>query len=126
MQKIISIALLVVYITLSVGLNIIVHTCGEETDAILATSTIEDPCGCGDESPADRCCTTEVTTVQLDDAQKVPSASVTEEITVLSELSVHTTPLTVPEYIIASHRFPASFALPPPDDLTILHSVLLI
>lgn len=71
MKKAFTILFLSIYVILTVGLNIIVHTCGGESESLLATTTYQDPCGCSDEMESDKCCSTEFTTIKLDDAQKV-------------------------------------------------------
>lgn len=126
MQKIFTISLMFVYLTLSVGLNIIVHTCGGDSETILAASTVEDPCGCGDMMPEDRCCTTEVTTVKLNDDQK----------TVISTIEQQLSVETISYPVISAERpaadtkqttiFISSFSPPPHTDLTIINSVFLI
>lgn len=74
MQRIFSIAFLVVYLGLTIGVNVLHHTCGGTVDANFAPVSQEDPCGCADVmDPADRCCTVEITTFQLHDEQVAPA-----------------------------------------------------
>ncbi len=68
MRKVASIAF--IFLLLSGGVQILVHTCGGETTVEMMPGSTEDPCGCGDEGPGARCCTLELTCFQLDDMQK--------------------------------------------------------
>lgn len=87
MKKTFTISFLILYVILNAGVNILVHTCGAEADIFVATTTIEDPCGCADEmSPSDMCCTTTVTTVKLDDAQKTVIAVQPDNVTAIEYL----------------------------------------
>jgi hypothetical protein len=126
MQKIFIITLMFIYLTLSVGLNIIVHTCGGKSETILAASTVEDPCGCGDMMPDDRCCTTEVTTVKLNDDQKTVVTSLEKQ---LSVNTITYPALTTQRPAAGTEQttiFISSFSPPPNTDLTIINSVFLI
>lgn len=77
-QRIFSIAFVLVYLGLAVGINVLLHTCGGETDANFAPVTQEDPCGCSDVmDAADRCCTVEVRSFQLQDDQPAPAVVTT-------------------------------------------------
>ncbi len=74
MQRIPSILILLVYVSLAVGVNVLHHTCGGTTDANFAPVTQEDPCGCADVmDQADLCCTVEITSFQLHDEQVAPA-----------------------------------------------------
>jgi hypothetical protein len=69
-QRILSILILLVYVSLAVGVNVLHHTCGGTTDANFAPVSQEDPCGCADVmDPADRCCTVEIKSFQVHDEQ---------------------------------------------------------
>lgn len=70
MKNLLVISFVIIYTVFSAGVNVIIHTCGDESEALLATTSFEDPCGCSDEMTADRCCTTNLTTVKLDVAQQ--------------------------------------------------------
>jgi hypothetical protein len=127
MKNIPTILFLILYTTFSVGLNIVVHTCGGESEATLATITYEDPCGCSDESAADKCCTTVITTIQLDDTQKSSIAPEAEHLVALDAVSTEASfvyPAFVSEFKI---DFLSSFSPPPPNnDLCISNSVFRI
>jgi hypothetical protein len=64
------IAFLCLYLVLTAGFQILVHTCGGETTVHMLSGAGDDPCGCGDIPEQDRCCTTQVITVHLDDVQQ--------------------------------------------------------
>ncbi|MFA5834535.1 MAG: hypothetical protein WDA22_13740 [Bacteroidota bacterium] len=126
MKNIFIIFLLALYLTITVGLNIIVHTCGGESDTMLATTTTEDPCGCGDEMPTDKCCTTELTTVQLEDAQQV---SITTIIQPLIASDVVMPGMSFVQLLHDSNitsAFLTFFSPPPNNDLSITNSVFRI
>jgi hypothetical protein len=73
-QRSLSIAILAVYLGLTIGVNVLHHTCGGTTDANFAPVSQEDPCGCADVmDPGDRCCTVEMTSFQLHDEQVAPA-----------------------------------------------------
>jgi hypothetical protein len=65
-----TIAIVCLYIVLTAGFQVLLHTCGGETTVHLFSGAGEDPCGCGDMHEQDRCCTTQVITVHLDDVQQ--------------------------------------------------------
>lgn len=126
MKKLIIISLLTVYVALSAGVNIFVHTCGGESTALLATSKVEDPCGCDDDAEAEKCCTSELTTVQLDAAQKVSSGMVCQPLTVTGSIPNNAwIILTSDEQTLFNRQF-TSFSPPPKDDLCVVHSVFRI
>ena len=126
MQKIFIISLMFVYLTLSVGLNIVVHTCGGDSETMLAASTVEDPCGCGDMMPDDRCCTTEVTTVKLIDDQKTVVSTIEQQLSVDTiTYPALTTQRPIPGAELTT-IFISSFSPPPHTDLTIINSVFRI
>lgn len=124
MKNLLIIPLMLVYLTMSVGMTIMLHTCGGETSAMVATTSAEDPCGCGEMMPEERCCTTEFSTVKLSDEQKSAPVPSEQQWTLLGTLAAVPAPslLTVGPIIPAVH----SADPPPPDDLCIVHSVFRI
>ena len=126
MQKLFIIVLLFVYVVLSVGLNIIVHTCGDESETLLATTKVEDPCGCGDEMTDIRCCTTEVTTVKLNDDQKTSIAAIDQQLTLCPLSPVCTSLFIHHDETDFSSLILATFSPPPNNDLCVVNSVFLI
>lgn len=129
MKKTFAILMLVVYTVLTAGMTIIVHTCGGETDTIVAITTVEDPCGCDDASAADimdKCCTSEVSTAKLDDAQKISAATIIEKLTVVGQLQ---TLLFVAQFNTGSEQqvqFGPTVSPPPNSDIIIVNSVFRI
>lgn len=76
MKKILIISFLVMYALSTVGVTILLHTCGGESETLIVMTTISDPCGCGDGMTAgDLCCTSELKTVKIDDSQKVATTT---------------------------------------------------
>jgi hypothetical protein len=126
MKKVLTISFLMLYLTLSVGLNIIVHSCGDSSETFLATTSVDDPCACSGMMPTDKCCTTVLTTVQVDDVQKASIASIDDQLTVLEIVPVNTSIVPLP--IDSGFRLYTltSFSPPPPNDLCISNSVFLI
>lgn len=64
------IALTAVYLLLTVGLSVATHFCGNEpvSTGLLSHAPAEPADCCGDDEPMDGCCSTVVTTLQLNDA----------------------------------------------------------
>lgn len=125
-MKSFSLIFLLVYSLLSVGMTVMIHTCGGESEALLATTSAEDPCGCSDESPADRCCTTELTTLQLNDAQILPAATTLFSLTVCEILPVNVVTEGWTSDAQVMIPFFTADSSPPDDDLCIVNSVFLI
>ncbi|MFA6470259.1 MAG: hypothetical protein WCW35_15285 [Bacteroidota bacterium] len=126
MIKLRIILFLPLYVILSVGPNILVHTCGGESEAMVATTTTEDPCGCTDEMSADRCCTTEITTIKIDDAQQASIAAGAQPLTVLEIVPVDQTMRLLLPHSDFTQLFLTSFSPPPLTDRTVRNSVFLI
>jgi hypothetical protein len=124
MKRILTIFFLATYLILSVGLTIVVHTCGEESEVSLATTTTGSACCCCMEMPMEEpCCSTAHTTLILDDAQLAPPATVNLSLAVVDALPssarlVFDVPVSP---ILFRNQFP-----PPREDITIRYSVLLI
>ena len=126
MKKTFAIFMLLVYTILTLGMTVIVHTCGGESETIIAPTFFEDPCGCADEMPTEKCCTTEVAAAKLDDAQKATVTTLAQKLVVLDLLSNETD---FPERFQGSgFRFEPliPFSPPPNKDLQIVNSVFLI
>jgi len=125
MKNLLIIPLMLVYLTMSVGLTIMLHTCGGETEAMVATTSTEDPCGCGEMMPEERCCTTEISTVKLTDEQKSAPVPAEQQWTLLGILAAvpDASMLTVDPAVPVVH---SADPPPPPDDLCIVHSVFRI
>lgn len=116
---------LCVYVTLSFGLNILIHTCGGESEALLVTTEATDPCVCGDEAPMeDMCCTTELKTVKLDDSQKIVLTTIEDKL-----LSTVDVPI-IDVFPIEIHRLffviPGDTSPPPNKNFQVSNSVFLI
>ncbi len=126
MKKFLTISFLALYLTLSTGVNILIHTCGGESTALVATGTVEDPCGCDDAEESEKCCTTELKSVRLDDVQKISVGPLCESLTVLETLPVisGTAGYSADPFVV--DRLLTSFSPPPPDDLCVVHSVFRI
>lgn len=72
MKKIITISVIAIYLSLSVGLNVLLHTCGDYTNAYVMPISVEDPCtnngshGCCSQAP---CCKLELKIFHINDSQ---------------------------------------------------------
>ena len=126
MKKILTISFLTLYVTLSAGVNILIHTCGSESTALFATGKVADPCGCDDENSADKCCSTVMKTVQLDDAQKAEVCTACEPLTVHEIIPFIAGNEHAAEDTFLFNHFLISFSPPPLDDLCVIHSVFRI
>jgi hypothetical protein len=71
-KRLLVIAFLGVYLLLSAGFTLLVHTCSGYTTVTPMPLSSEDPCGCGEEESA-RCCTVELRDFLISDAQKAAS-----------------------------------------------------
>lgn len=67
MKRVFPLAFIVFFILPSVGLQILVHTCGGETTVELMPTSAEDPCDCGNQPLDGCCCTIELRTFHLGD-----------------------------------------------------------
>jgi hypothetical protein len=74
-KRVVSIAFVLLFLLLSGGVQILVHTCSGETTVEMMPASAEDPCGCGDEGPDARCCTLVLKSFQLDEMQQVIATS---------------------------------------------------
>ncbi len=125
MKKIFAISFIALYLILTVGVNILVHTCSGESDAMFAAVKIEDPCVCGENMPVDNmCCRTELKTIKVNDVQT--SASVTIEqnlvlIGIIPAIEISASAIRHSSFVIVSDTSP-----PPNKDLNISNSVFLI
>lgn len=126
MKKLFIILLAVLYGVFTAGVNVMIHTCGGESEALIATNSFEDPCGCSDEMPGDRCCTTEVTTVQLDEAQQSVLPVSLDPLQVTAVRSMSECGIDLLPSITAVDAPIIADTSPPDLDLNILHSVFLI
>jgi hypothetical protein len=124
MKRILTIFFLATYVILSVGLTIVVHTCGGESDASLATATAGDPCCCGTPTPMDgMCCFTTLTTIRLNEAQQTAIVNVDQSLAVVGFVPSSTNLFSdlQPSSILHRNQHP-----PPREDITLRNSVLLI
>ena len=120
--------MLFVYTVLTAGMTIIIHTCGEESETMIATAVVEDPCGCDDLAASqimDKCCTTEVKNTKIDDAQKVSIASIIEKLTDIKQIQTPIVTL-VNNDSQTNFLFTPTVSPPPNTDLNIVNSVFLI
>jgi len=81
MKAAFSIGVLGVYLLLAIGPQILIHTCGGETDIDIMPVAATDPCGCNDGPSQDACCTIQLVTFHLDEAQKVTVPAVERPVT---------------------------------------------
>ena len=126
MKKALTIIFLFIYVILTVGLNIIIHTCGGESETLLALSTYEDPCGCAEGMETDICCSTEFTSVKIDEVQNITSVPTFHSISVSDVLfpQVISHGLFQDSDVQTINFIP--FSPPPNNDLNIINSVFLI
>jgi hypothetical protein len=74
MKRLFSIAFVGIYFCLSVGVNVLIHTCcGYRTVDLMPTSAA-DPCGCTEEMSDEMCCTLVLKVFHLDDDQQTAYA----------------------------------------------------
>jgi hypothetical protein len=117
---------MIIYAVFSTGVNVIIHTCGDESEALLATTSFEDPCGCTDDMAADRCCTTSLTTVKVNDAQLSGAVNSCDALWPNGMIPQQSLFQTIAPSVGADIRAFTPFSPPPQYDLNIRHSVFLI
>jgi hypothetical protein len=120
-----TIAFLGLYVVLGAGFQVLIHTCGGEVTVHVTPGKAEDPCGCSDMPEQDRCCTTQIVTVHLDDVQQ----AVTSTLPGLDHAVA--IDLTVPHEVLASPlavRAPRTIDTSPPSSISphILNCTFLI
>jgi hypothetical protein len=69
MTKSFTILFLVLYLLLSTGVRVMIHTCGESTTTTMMPLSTRAACGCDDTNGEDSCCKTEFKLFKLEDAQ---------------------------------------------------------
>lgn len=73
MKRLVSIGFIALYFVLSVGVNVLIHTCcGFRTVDVMPASA-SDPCGCAAEFADDMCCTLVLQTIAISDDQQSTS-----------------------------------------------------
>jgi hypothetical protein len=103
---------------------VVIHTCGGETEIDLFAGSAADPCGCGNEAPADRCCTLVMTSFTFDAAPPAaPLVAVASlEAPTATVPTIFELPLRPPErWVVASESRP-----PGTPSLNILYCSFLI
>ncbi len=126
MKKTFVILMVVVYVILSMGMTIIVHTCGGESKAIIAVDNVKDPCSCGDEMSTDMCCTTEIKTVKIDDDQLSVVTPDAIKLFVVDILPLESFSLNTNRYSEFIPCFFSDTSPPLSNDLTVSNCVFLI
>lgn len=72
MKRLASIGFLAVYFALSIGVNVLIHTCGGYRSVDVFPISAADPCGaCMDGLSDEMCCTLVLQTLHIEDDQKV-------------------------------------------------------
>lgn len=133
MKKLMVIFFIIVYSAFSAGVTVLIHTCGGESEALFVVTETADPCVCGDEMSTDgraavhqtdMCCTIDLKTAKIDDAQKVSVSSFEMKSMDIFELHCST--------VVSAGDQPLVFTLanntspPPLKDFQISNSVFLI
>jgi len=72
MSKALRTAISLMYLTLTVGMTVATHFCGDEpvSTRMLKGAQDDAPCCCGDEDSSAGCCTTGITTIRGEDAHE--------------------------------------------------------
>ena len=123
MKSVFSILFLTIYLVSTIGVSIVIHTCSGVSTTNIALSEVEDPCGCDLFAPEEMCCTLEIKTVKLDDAQLFSSVKFEQPLEVVFVLPMFSeTPFSGYKQIVES-----TDTSPPFDETPyITNSVLLI
>lgn len=124
-KKAFTISFILLYLTLNVGVNILIHTCSGESQALLVTSEVKDPCACDDGMMMDdMCCTTELKSVKFEDVQQIPHVSLEQNLTlvgILPPVEISTFDIHHSLFVIPSDTSPL-----PNKDYQVSNSVFLI
>jgi hypothetical protein len=119
-----SITLITLYSLFTVGITVLVHTCGGYRTVNVMPVSLEDPCGCNDADSDEPCCTLDVKTVHLeDDHQATPAVTLVSLDFTIQDFP-HNTEIPHGDHVVSPVPVDTSPPFSPP--LTILHSTLLI
>ena len=124
MKRLVSIAFVGIYFLLSVGVNVLVHTCGGYRTIDVLPASAADPCGCAEEMSDDMCCTLVLKAFHLDDDQKTVdrvSISPLDFATVVYPLTME-----VPDNEVSTTSVPVDTSPPHHVSTTILNCSFLI
>jgi hypothetical protein len=123
-KRLASITFILVFLLLSGGVQILVHTCGGETTVELMPVSAGDPCGCENGPPDARCCTVELKSFHLDDMQRTIAAPLLKvEPIAIVELP-HLQNFTAAE--VFERQFPVNHSPPRTVSATILNCTFLV
>lgn len=75
-KALLTIVVILLYAVSAAGVQFYVHTCGGETTVDPLPISGRDPCGCDDGMDQERCCTSQLLSADLDDAQPVLKVTV--------------------------------------------------
>jgi hypothetical protein len=96
MTKKLSISFILLYLMLSTGVQIMIHTCGDSKSISMIPLSTKSPCGCDDTNSENSCCKTEFKLFKLKDTQNRPALVQTENyLTEQTCISVVDQPLSV-------------------------------
>lgn len=132
MKQFFAIFIFVVYSVFTVGLNVLIHTCGGESESMIVTTEAVDPYMCGDSMPAgsgmnivpaDDCCSTEFKMVKIDESQNIPVSSFAGTVT---ETALLQTNDTASPHTLALPLIVTPNTSPPHVEIHIFNSVFLI
>ncbi len=126
MKQLIAISLVFFYSASTLGVTLLLHTCGGESETIIAATSAEDPCGCAEMMPDDRCCTTELTTVKIDDEHVFTAPVIVEQPPMAALAAAALSSHSGPEEDRAAGVSLIPISPPPNNDLHIFNSVFLI
>jgi hypothetical protein len=135
LKKAISITFTAIYAFLTVGVNVMVHTCGGSSETILQPFSASDPCMSGMEpmqenevgmSMSDMCCTTEITTVKIDDTQLASAIATLQPLVMVDLLSPESNSTQAITAASCTFQHAVDTSPPPREDLSLINSVFLI
>lgn len=135
MKKAVSIIFVAIYALLTVGVNVMVHSCGGNSETILQPISASDPCLSGMEpaqeneigmSMSDMCCTTEITTVKIDDIQLASAIAELHPLVVVDLISPESNSTQSSTSALFSFNHTVDTSPPPREDLSLINSVFLI
>ena len=127
MKKVFSISLVSLYLFLTVGVNILIHTCGGKATVVVATTSVQDPCrNCEGADVDEMCCSTVVKTLQINDEQLAVAPEIINPLVIVDLLPVETISVHLLDSPTETVHYFTDTSPPPNQELNIINSVFLI
>ena len=115
------------YLFLTVGVNILIHTCGGKATVVVATTSVQDPCrNCEGADVDEMCCSTVVKTLQINDEQLAVAPEIVNPLVIVDLLPIETISFQLLDSPIERGHYYTDTPPPSYQELNIVNSVFLI